>query len=197
MADITIKMVKQDSISPPTFKGISYVPCTTSIDYSIRNIDSLTYDLDSPVQVIPIPETQVNVTGSDQVNSEGEGPIILKIEGNSMNINIRWTIVDEPTSVVNGGVPALQCVCNVCECPSSTVKGIHTANDQLLFLFNTFQNRSINANFEYNGSGFSDVPVLVQKVSATLESSSPVTYKGEIRLSVGDTTITADEGDSG
>ena len=196
MADITIKMVKQDSINPPTYKCIAYVPCVTPITYTIRNIETLTYDLESPVQVIPIPETQVNVTGQPQVNTEGEGPIILKIEGNSMNINIRWTLVDEPTTVVSGAVPALECVCNGLDaCCNPIADGIHTAENQILFLFSTFQNRSINANFEFNGSGFVNMPVLVQKVSATLDSTAPVTYKAELRLSVGDTSITADEAD--
>jgi len=121
MANITIKLTNICTSNPPIYKGCEFtIAGSTCLVYTIRNICTLLYEMDSPIQVIPIPETQVNFTGLCAVNCEGEGPIILKIEGNTMNINITWTIRDEEAAVATGGTPALPV--------------IKTAEDQLEFL---------------------------------------------------------------
>ncbi len=195
MSDITVKLTNIDGPSPPV-----YLCCTYDVNsgscpfvYTMRNICSLTYQMDSPVQIIPIPETQVNWTGVDQKNLEGEGPIALKIEGNQATVSIVWTINDEATTVVTGGRNTcggakFEAVCNPC-CPTN---GIHKAEQQVEWLLTAFQNRSINYRYTYNAGTFVDVACLLQKLSMTLEGRSPIIYRGDMTLAIGD-TVTVNE----
>jgi len=200
MADITVALTAICASNHPVFCGDTYgINCgCCDIIYTIRNICSLTYQMDSPVQIIPIPETQVNWTGTCPVKCEGAGPIALKIEGNQATVNIVWTINDEPTTVVNGGVND-NCTCNpfecVLDCPPDCmdVIGIRSAQKQVQFLLTAFQNRSIAYRYEYNGGGFSTVGCLLQKLTMTLEGRSPIIYRGEMTLAIGDTVTTVNE----
>ena len=196
MADITIRLTNIDGPSPPVYLGCTYdVNCgACPFIFTIRNICSLTYQMDSPVQIIPIPETQVNWTGVAQKNLEGEGPIALKIEGNQATVNIVWTINDETTTVVTGGRNTcggapFECVVDAC----CNVIGVRTAELQVEWLLTAFQNRSINYRYTYNGGSFTNVACLLQKVTATLEGRSPIIYRGEITLAIGDTVTTVNE----
>ena len=200
MSDITVKLTNIDGPSPPVYLCCTYdVNCgACPFIYTIRNICSLSYQMDSPVQIIPIPETQVNWTGVAQKNLEGEGPIALKIEGNQATVSIVWTINDEATTVVTGGRNTVggapfECVCNgVDACCNPILDGIHRAEHQVEWLLTAFQNRSINYRYTYNAGTFSDVACLLQKLSMTLEGRSPIIYRGEITLAIGD-TVTVNE----
>lgn len=184
MADITVSLVGACSDSPPVYCGTAYsVTACTPITYTIRNLCSLTYALDMPVEVISIPETQVNFCDCGcTVNCEGEGPITIKVVGNTSTIDIGWTIMDEPTTVVSGGTPCL---------PSIT-----TANDQVKFLHSALQNRSINYRYKITTSAFTNIEVLLTSLSATLTNRSPVAYNAHMKFTVGDNTVSVSEGDS-
>ena len=185
MADITVALTAICDSNHPVYSGATYnINCCSCIIYSIKNICSLSYQMDSPVQVIPIPETQVNWTGTCPVNCEGAGPIALKIEGNQATINIVWTINDEAATVVSGGKN---------DCGGAAIPVVSTAEDQVAFLMTAFQNRSIAYRYEYNGGGFTTVGCLLQKMNMTLEGRSPIVYRGEMILAVGDTVTTVNE----
>jgi len=184
MADICVALTGICDSNHPVYKGKQYNICGGScIVYTIRNICSLSYQMDSPVQIIPIPETQVNWTGTCPIGCEGNGPIALKIEGNQATINIVWTINDEAATVVAGGKDAC-CV---------AIPTVSTAENQVEFLLTAFQNRSINYRYEYTGGGLSTIAVLLNKMTMTLEGRSPIVYRGEMTLAVGDIVTTVNE----
>ncbi len=186
MADITVKLTGVCDSNHPVYNGSTYnIDCNSCIVYTIRNICTLTYQMDSPVQIIPIPETQVNWTGVAPINCEGSGPIALKIEGNQATISVVWTINDEATTVVSGGKNDIGC---------AAIPTVSTAENQVEFLLTAFQNRSINYRYEYNGGGLTNVGVLMQKMTMTLEGRSPIIYRGEMTLAVGDIITTVSEG---
>jgi len=186
MADICVALTGICTSNHPVYKGNRYdINCgACDIVYTIRNICSLSYQMDSPVQIIPIPETQVNWTGVAPLACEGDGPIALKIEGNQATINIVWTINDEATSVVAGGRNL---------CGGAAIPTVSTAEHQVEFLLTAFQNRSINYRYEYTGGGLSTIGCLLQKLTMTLEGRSPIIYRGEITLAVGDIVTTVNE----
>lgn len=183
MTDITVNLVNACSCSPPVYCGCTYsVSSCNPITYTVKNICTLIYSLDMPVEVIAIPETQVNVTGACQVNCEGEGPITIKVVGNTMTLCVSWVIAEESSSVVSGGIPCL---------PSIT-----TASDQIQFLYSAFQNRSINYRYTITTSSFTAMPVLLTSINVQLDKSAPATYIGNMKFTVGDNQVSVSEGDT-
>ena len=68
---------------------------TVEKEYKLSNINTLSIDLNSPVSPMPLPEE-----GADD-------NVLVKIEGNSSNMSLAWTIKDETVSPVTkkgGGV---------------------------------------------------------------------------------------------
>ena len=64
---------------------------STDKHYIIQNLDNLSIDHNSPVSPMPLPE------------DNAEQNILVKIEGNSMIINVSWTVVDGATNFVYYG----------------------------------------------------------------------------------------------
>jgi hypothetical protein len=80
MGDIILK--KTD---PTTLLGVSHAPYT----YHIRNLGDLTIDLGMPTTVFSLPE------------EKDTAAIGMKVEGNTTQINLSWTLVNESSTVVD------------------------------------------------------------------------------------------------
>ena len=77
MADIVIKKLSGNCGDT--------VPVNTTI--TIRNFQSLDFDLNTPISTMPLPEC------NDQ------GAILVKGEGNSLTISVSWTLHDQSSSI--------------------------------------------------------------------------------------------------
>jgi hypothetical protein len=77
MADIVLKKLSGNC-------GDTVPVCTT---VTIRNFQSLDFDLNTPISTMPLPEC------NDQ------GAILVKGEGNTLAISVSWTLHDETSSI--------------------------------------------------------------------------------------------------
>jgi len=202
MSDIVLRMMKICSGSTIKYQGCC-VPnpptgCISTgsgivLTYHMRNFTCLGIDLDTPVSVIRLPQEGSECT------------FTIKVEGNQETLNVGWIITDETGNVCTlvdqfdgaGGRP----------CPVLTVC------DQLDFLFNTFENKTIEHEYDIflGCSGLSTSTTLTQSAAATdftnstlfkkhvkilqttvtKQGRTPVTYQAQMRLVVGvpETTV--------
>ena len=199
MADFVVRLVAHNAgvcMNPNLkFQGMCVVPCCTPIlTYHMKNFSNFTFDLDSPVHQISLPQ------------EEAECAITLKVCGNIETANISWTIVDEPpcTTVVD----ELDGMCG-------RAGPVRTVCDQLDFLFNTFENKAIEYEYDmyvgcsdindgntppltkaqaqtaFNNSSLFRRHVKITKINVNKTEQTPVTYKGTMVMVIGvpETTV--------
>lgn len=156
MGDIILK--KTD---PTTLLGVSHAPYT----YHIRNLGDLTIDLGMPTTVFSLPE------------EKDTAAIGMKVEGNTSQINLSWTLVNESSTVVDeltGG------------------DAVETADEQMAFLMDTFQSSGIEHAYELKlmpNSGstpFFTRTGALTKIAVTKSGDSPVTYNASVTFAVAD-----------
>ena len=159
MGDITIEKL--------TGKDTETLPLT----FHIKNLVSLDILLESPALVYAIPE------------NEAEDAIGMKIEGNTMLINISWTLVDSDATLVDqltGGV------------------AVETADEQMEFLMNKFQSASVGDNYRFrlfpnnSSTAFFEQTGIIIKASANKTGDRPVTYTATVVFAVANMTTAAD-----
>lgn len=167
MTDIVITKLSGDGTDNTLITSFPTSGCTflwsqtyvfkTGDIITLRNYESVDFELDSPVGDFPIPELR------DVEN------IIVKAEGNRLVISFSWVLIDEPTSIVTS-TPS-QCV--------------STVQEQLDFFLNTFQPNSINDVFKLDIDGISRAGTF-RKISFSKSSATPVTYSGRMEFIAGD-----------
>ena len=141
---------------------VSNPGCGDSI--TISNFSSLDFELCSPAGDFPIPELR------DTCN------ILVKVEGNRLQINIGWTMLDEPATIFT---PA------TCAFPAHSAQCISTVQQQLDFWLNTFQPNSIEDGFLISVDGITRFGTF-RKASFTKSESTPVTYGCRLEFISGD-----------
>jgi len=148
--------------------------------YIIQNLDNLSIDHNSPVSPMPLPE------------DNAEQNILVKIEGNSMIINVSWTIVEGASNFIhygakthNGSVWNFGTADSQFTNPSSVIQHIN-------YLIEIFNPISIGDGFEFsildddqagttlNYSGS------ISSMSFGVSGSSPVNYTARMQFLVGD-----------
>tara|TARA_R110000824_G_scaffold164942_1_gene341449 strand:- start:455 stop:1258 length:804 start_codon:yes stop_codon:yes gene_type:complete len=93
--------------------------------YELSNFKSITYDLNTPVSPMPLPE------------ENAQENVLIKIEGNSGSINLRWKLID------NNGV-------NLVTVPSgATAVSSSTIREQLNFFKDFFAPESIEDSYKF------------------------------------------------
>jgi len=148
-----------------TIKKISgKVTETLPLTFNIKNLVSLDILLETPALVYAIPE------------SEAIDAIGMKVEGNTMLINISWTLVDSDATLVE------------------------TADEQMEFLMHTFQSASVSDNYEFklfpnnsngNDAFFTQTGILT-KANVNKTGDRPVTYTATVVFAVANMTTAAD-----
>mgnify|MGYP003677279488 CR=1 FL=1 len=105
-------------------------PNTDKIEwiYTLPNFKSITYDMNTPVSPMPMPE------------EDAEDNILIKIEGNSSQLTINWTIKDmgTVTTVTKKDTDGTESP----YAPSSTIR------DQIFWFKDTFRADGVNDAFE-------------------------------------------------
>ena len=133
---------------------VSNPGCGDSI--TISNFSSLDFELCSPAGDFPIPELR------DTCN------ILVKAEGNRLQINIGWTLIDEPAGIFTpAGGHAAQC--------------INTVQQQLDFWINTFQPNSIEDAFLISVDGITRLGTF-RKISFSKSETTPITYGARLEF---------------
>ena len=156
MGDIIIK-----KIFPTSIDGVSHAPYTLHI----RNLDSLSIELDSPINVLPLPEDK----DTDAIG--------MKIVGNSTIVNVSWIIADEPSDVVE------------------EVSGTATADEQMAFILDDFQSFGIDHIYELKlmpntgSTPFYFRTGAISKIIVTKSGSTPVTYNATITFMIANMVI--------
>ena len=157
-----------------TIKKISgKVTETLPLTFNIKNLVALDVMLETPALVYAIPE------------SEAIDAIGMKVEGNTMLINISWTLVDNDATLVDqltGGA------------------AVETADEQMAFLMDTFQSASVSDNYEFklfpNNSNGNDAfftrTGILTKASVNKTGNTPVTYVATVIFAVANMTTAAD-----
>ena len=145
-------------------------PATTKYAFAINNLDSISIDLQSPVTNMPLPESP---TG-DKEN------ILVKAEGNTLRINLSWTLIKEPSSVVTATLPT---VVDSTKYPT----GVKTPDEQARFLIEDFQSVTLLQQYQV---------ILVENnltrlgslegISLSKSGSTPVTWKANLKFISGD-----------
>jgi len=93
--------------------------------------------------------------------------IIVKAEGNRLTFRVAWTIIDEPTSVVSGSC-------------------VSTVSEQVTFLIETFEAKSIEDAFSINIGDLQTKVVFPNKLTLSKSASTPITYVATYELISGD-----------
>jgi len=212
-AIITLTMLTAPSgcTSLPEFQTFTQrCVAANNIIYTYPNFCNIEVGLKQPVSIFPLPE-------SDQ---GAEAAIIVKIEGNSQEQRITWTIKDEANYDSGGCREPVLCPCcscipnpnagndvasgtivNTASCPPNAVIPVETQFEQLEFWTNTFQNRSIDQSFEFKictgvpAAAYTKI-VLLRDFRATISMQSPVTWNASLDMILGDTVLTVDEVDA-
>jgi len=118
----------------------------------IRNFDSIDIELRTPVGDFPIPELR------DTCN------ILVKAEGNGLNVRVAFTVKDEIAccSIFSPGA---------CSC----AQAILTVQEQLCFWVNSFQPNSMEDGYIITIDGVTRLGT-VKNLSFSKSASTPVTY---------------------
>ena len=136
--------------------------------YKITNLNSFDVELNSPISPMPLPE------------DDAEANLLVKVEGNSEQISISWTVVEESADVVSGN--------------KDPGNSITTTSEQINYLLKSgetgFQPTSIEQNFRiqivdgstviFNRRGF------FTKFSFNVSGQSPVVWNGRVQFITGD-----------
>ena len=150
MADVEIKKLSGNCGDP--------VPNCTVI--SIRNFETLDIDLTTPVGAFPLPECN-----ADQA-------ILVKAEGNTLAINVAWTLTEEATNISSEATPSTK-----------------TPAEQMKYLVNCFQPESIQDSYEITIPD-STAPLVktgtIRKMIFSKDANAPTLYKGRLEFVVGD-----------
>ncbi len=157
-----------------TIKKISgKVTETLPLTFNIKNLISLDILLETPALVYAIPE------------SEAIDAIGMKVEGNTMLINISWTLVDSDATLVD---------------QLTGDDAVETADEQMEFLMHTFQSASVSDNYEFklfpnnsngNDAFFTQTGILT-KANVNKTGDRPVTYTATVVFAVANMTTAAD-----
>lgn len=123
---------------------------------TISNFNSLDFELCSPAGDFPIPELR------DTCN------ILVKAEGNRLQINISWTMIDEPATIF---------------APSAghAAQNIATVQQQLDFWLNTFQVNSIEDAYLIAVDGITRMGTF-RKISFSKSETTPITYSARLEF---------------
>jgi hypothetical protein len=153
---------------------------STDKHYIIQNLDNLSIDHNSPVSPMPLPE------------DNAEQNILVKIEGNSMIINVSWTVVDGATNFVyygakthNGSVWNFGTADTQFTSPTNTLRHIN-------YLIDIFNPISIQDGFEfsiYNDDAAGEVFNYGGNISSmqfSVSGDSPINYTARMQFLVGD-----------
>jgi len=127
---------------------------------TIRNYDSIDFELCSPAGDFPIPELR------DVEN------ILVKAEGNRLVISVAWTLICEPTTIVTN--QAADCITSV--------------QEQLCFFLNTFQPNSIEDSYVISIDGITRFGA-VRKMSFSKSAQTPVTYSARLEFIAGNVVV--------
>lgn len=147
MSDIVIKKLTGDCGDP--------VPnCTT---YTIRNFMSLDVELMTPVSHFALPEDCA------------QAAIIVKAEGNTMIVNVGWTLIDESVSVVAG----------------TCAPTILTPSQQIDYWLGDFQPTSLEDKYSITFDGITKNGY-IQKVTFSKDANTPTLYNARMEFIVGD-----------
>jgi hypothetical protein len=177
MGDIIIKKVSGDTTTDCSLQRMHFPSQTSCVtppantyftweqtylfrtdDYiTITNFSSLDFELKVPVGDFPIPELR------DTCN------ILVKAEGNSLNITLSFTMKDEGSTSIF--TPA--------SCHST--QSITTVQEQLDFWINTFQPNSMEDAYLLTVDGITRAGT-VKSVSISKSASSPVLYDVRIQF---------------
>jgi len=128
-------------------------PCTT---LTITNFNSLDFNLITPVSEFPIPELP------------DECAILVKAEGNTLTINVAWTIKDETFDLSSEASPATK-----------------TVQEQLSYILDRFQPQSIEDSYEIQVDGITRAG-FPRNWNFTKSSNTPVTYEARFEFIAGD-----------
>jgi hypothetical protein len=138
--------------------------------YNIKNIESVSIDLITPVSAMALPQA---ILGDAQ-------NILVKAEGNTMRFVITWILHDADTSVVtaDGG--------NTIN--SSRYGGsVDTADKQARFLTEDFQLKGVEYKYQIIiGDSNINRLGLIEKISLQKGGATPVTWKATLQFIAGD-----------
>ena len=150
MSDVTIKKLSGDIC------GVVPDPVPVCTILTIRNFETLDFELCTPISDFPIPELK------DTCN------ILVKAEGNRLVISLGWVIKEE--------------TCNISSEASPSTK---TVQEQLTYLINCFQPNSIEDSYEITVDGIVREGS-IRKWSFNKSSTTPVTYSARLEFIAGD-----------
>jgi len=205
MADIVLRMTKIQSCTNIKYQGLCVPDPPTGeratgtgnvLTYHMRNFTCQSIDLDSPVTTIRLPQE-----GSDKT-------ITIKVEGNLETMSVGWTLIDEttPTTLVDE-------FDGMCSRPAVVL----TVCDQLDFLFNTIENKTIDNEYDmflgcsdinncitpplsqaqsttaFDASSLFKRHVKIIQLTVTKTGRTPITYAATMRLVIGTPEITVSE----
>lgn len=146
MSDIVLTKLTGDDTDP--------VPkCTT---FTIRNFQSLDIELTAPVSHFPLPE------------DDAESAIIVKAEGNTLLINVAWTLIDETVDVSSEGAPI----------------ETKTPTQQMSYWLGRFQPTSMQDKYKITFDGETKEG-FIQKVVFSKDAAAPTLYTGRLEFIVG------------
>jgi hypothetical protein len=166
MSDIVITKINGDASDPVS-------NCTT---LTIRNFQSLDFNLSTPISDFPIPELP------DTCN------ILVKAEGNSLTISIAWTIKDEPLCVPtplelwDGTFPLSGTHAN--GDPKVTLTHTLTVQEQLAFILDYFQPQSIEDAYSITVDGITRGG-FPRNWTFSKSATSPIIYDARVEFIAG------------
>ena len=137
--------------------------------YSIRNIESVSIDLTTPVSPMALPQALLG----DAEN------VLVKAEGNTMRFTVAWILHDQTTSVVSSDGHTIS---------SSKYGGsVGTADEQARFLTEEMQCKGVEYKYQIiiGNTGISRYG-LIEKLSLQKSGSTPVTWKATLQFIAGD-----------
>ena len=144
---------------------------TLPLTFNIKNLVSLDILLETPALVYAIPE------------SEAIDAIGMKVEGNTMLINISWTLVDNDATLVD---------------QLTGSAAVETADEQMAFLMDTFQSASVSDNYRFrlfpnnSNTAFFEQTGILTKANVNKTGDRPVTYTATVVFAVANMTTAAD-----
>lgn len=153
MADVTLRKVSGQCVDT--------VPNGTII--TIRNFQTLDFDLNTPISTMALPE------------ENDSKAILVKGEGNTMSINVSWTLNDQSSSI-------------------SSDSSVLTTNEQLHYWINSLQPDSIEDSWEITIPGDTASTDIVRggsirKMTFSKSSNAPTLYEGRIEFISGDVIV--------
>ena len=139
--------------------------------YNIKNIESVSIDLTTPVSAMALPQA----VAGDAAN------VLVKAEGNTMRFVVACILHDDTTSVVSSDVYTL----NTSKYGSGGAVG--TADEQARFLTEEMQSKGVEYRYQIIiGDSAISRYGLVEKLSLQKSGSTPITWKATIQFVAGD-----------